>query len=124
MLLVLVVVLVALTPLAYASPPDPSWNRGVYDDSDFDDGVVLITSATGVVDPFPLDGACAGQPAVGTLRDAVHSRQGVAAIVLFRPPLNFRTPIAPERLASWFALERWFRPTRRRRQCLDKLSTS
>jgi len=64
MLLVLVVVLVALTPLAYASPPDPSWNRGVYDDGDFDDGVVLITSATGVVDPFPLDGACSGHLAI------------------------------------------------------------
>jgi len=45
---------VALTPLAYASPPDPSWIRGVYDGGDFDDVVVMLTGGTGVVEPFPL----------------------------------------------------------------------
>jgi len=55
MFLVLAGVLVALTPLAYASPPDPSWIRGLYDDGDFDDINMLITSGSGVVDPFPLD---------------------------------------------------------------------
>ena len=53
-LIVLVGVMVALTPLAYASPPDPSWIRGLYDGADFDDIVVLLTSGTGVVEPFPL----------------------------------------------------------------------
>lgn len=49
-----------LTPMAYASPPDPSWVRGIYDDADGDDVVVLITSATAmttvilVVDLRPL----------------------------------------------------------------------
>ena len=47
--------LVALTPLAYASPPDPSWIRGVYDDGDSDDVVVFVTSSGGAVEPFPLD---------------------------------------------------------------------
>jgi hypothetical protein len=47
--------LVALTPLAYASPPDPSWIRGVYDDGDSDDVVLLVTSGGGAVEPFPLD---------------------------------------------------------------------
>jgi len=40
--------LVALLPaLAYGSPPDPSWIQGVYDDADYDDVVILATSASG-----------------------------------------------------------------------------
>jgi hypothetical protein len=38
-----------LTPIAQASPPDPSWIRGVYDDDDFDDVIGLITCGSGVV---------------------------------------------------------------------------
>jgi hypothetical protein len=49
---VLLVVISAITPLAYASPPDPSWMNGIYDDADFDDVVVFITSGAGVVEPF------------------------------------------------------------------------
>ena len=45
---------ISLTPLAYASPPDPSWIRGLYDAGDFDDIVVLLTGGTGIVEPFPL----------------------------------------------------------------------
>ena len=41
---------VALPALAYASPPDPSWVRGVYDDADFDDIVCLIIASSGLVD--------------------------------------------------------------------------
>jgi len=36
-----------LPALAYASPPDPSWILGIYDDADHDDVVVLATSGTG-----------------------------------------------------------------------------
>ena len=39
-----------LSVIAYASPPDPSWLRGVYDDADFDDVVCLILANTGLVD--------------------------------------------------------------------------
>jgi len=45
----LFLVLLALAPLAYASPPDQVWIRGIYDDADFDDAVVAIVSATGLV---------------------------------------------------------------------------
>jgi hypothetical protein len=58
---VLLAALVTLTPLAYASPPDPTWISGVFDDDDNDDGVFLITSSTAAVDPFPL---CAWHPIV------------------------------------------------------------
>ena len=47
---ILFLVIALLTPLAYASPPDPSWIKGVYDGADFDDVVVLVTSGAGVVD--------------------------------------------------------------------------
>jgi hypothetical protein len=35
---------VALVPLAHATPPDQTWQSGVYDDADFDDVVLLVTS--------------------------------------------------------------------------------
>jgi len=41
---VLVALIPALTALAYASPPDPTWNAGLYDDDDFDNVVDYITS--------------------------------------------------------------------------------
>jgi len=36
--------------LAYASPSDPSWVRGVSDDADFDDIVCLIIASSALVD--------------------------------------------------------------------------
>jgi hypothetical protein len=51
LLLVLVGVLVSVTPLAYTSPPDPSWIGGIYDDGDFDDVVVFIVSAAALGEP-------------------------------------------------------------------------
>ena len=47
--LLLVGIVGVLTPIAQASPPDPSWIRGMYDDNDFDDVVALITSGAGLV---------------------------------------------------------------------------
>jgi hypothetical protein len=44
MALVLQLALVALTPLAYAKPPDPTWIPGFYDLADFDDVVQQVTS--------------------------------------------------------------------------------
>src|SRR5260370_20963022 len=51
LLLVLVGVLVSVTPLAYTSPPDPSWIAGIYDGGDFDDVVVFIVSAAALGEP-------------------------------------------------------------------------
>ena len=52
--LALLLAVVLLTPLAYASPPDPVWVSGYFDDADYDDVVVLVTSSGAAVDPFPL----------------------------------------------------------------------
>ena len=46
---ILLLVLAVLTPLAYGSPPDPSWVKGIFDGADYDDVVILITSAVGAV---------------------------------------------------------------------------
>ena len=46
--------LAALPSLAYASPPDPSWIPGLYDDADYDDVVVLVSSETASVGPGML----------------------------------------------------------------------
>jgi hypothetical protein len=40
----LVGLMVVLTPMAWASPVDPSWISGMYDDADFDDVVTYLTS--------------------------------------------------------------------------------
>jgi len=45
--LLLCVLISSLSVLAYASPPDPSWARGVYDGADFDDVVCLIIANAG-----------------------------------------------------------------------------
>jgi hypothetical protein len=45
----------ALPALAHASPPDPSWIPGVYDDADFDDVVTQVVSGTGSVTPGIVD---------------------------------------------------------------------
>jgi hypothetical protein len=42
--LLLALVLLALTPLAHASPPDQTWLAGLYDDADYDDVVLLVAS--------------------------------------------------------------------------------
>jgi hypothetical protein len=52
--LLLLLAVGGLTPLAYASPPDPSWIRGIYDDADYDDVVNLITSAAAATAPVLL----------------------------------------------------------------------
>jgi hypothetical protein len=41
----------ALPALAHASPPDPSWIPGIYDDADFDDVVTLVVMGTGTLLP-------------------------------------------------------------------------
>ena len=44
----LVTILLALVPAAYADPPDPTWIGGYWDDDDFDNVVVCIVNAFAV----------------------------------------------------------------------------
>jgi|SRR5690348_15646704 hypothetical protein len=43
----------ALLPLAQASPPDQTWLGGFYDDADYDDVVLLVTSLAGALPMLP-----------------------------------------------------------------------
>lgn len=42
--------LLILPPLAHASPTDPTWIPGFYDDNDYDDVILFITGAVSAVD--------------------------------------------------------------------------
>jgi hypothetical protein len=71
----LVAATILLPPLACASPPDPTWIRGFWDDDDFDSVVVAITSATGA--PAP---ALTHEPPPLIVLDAIADIKAHAAI--------------------------------------------
>jgi hypothetical protein len=83
--LLLLVPLVWLTPLAYASPPDQTWIGGLYDDADYDDVVLLALSLA---------------VALGDLVLALDARPIVVAILLLldvEAVLSVVRPGAPSR---------------------------
>jgi hypothetical protein len=49
LLLLLACVILGLTPVAFADPPDPTWLGGYWDDDDFDNVVVFLLSTYAVV---------------------------------------------------------------------------
>lgn len=53
LVLLLVGAMASLTCLAHASPPDPDWIGGFWDNGDYDDVVLLVTSGIGVTDTYP-----------------------------------------------------------------------
>jgi hypothetical protein len=73
------VALGGLGPLAHASPPDPTYIPGFYDNADHDDVILLVLSTVGT-----LDGAPPVLAQVGPR---------VVEIPAHRPPIS---PAAPE----------------------------
>jgi hypothetical protein len=61
-LFVVLLVVGTLRPLAHATPPDPTYVPGLYDDGDYDDVVVLASST-----PCVLDGTPPASPPVAFL---------------------------------------------------------
>jgi hypothetical protein len=53
--IVLAILLLGLTPIAYSDPPDPLWIGGYWDDDDFDTAVDFITGASAIVAPLVID---------------------------------------------------------------------
>lgn len=53
LVLLLVLSFAGLRALAAASPPDPLWLPGVYDDADYDDVVLAVFSLDGSRDDAP-----------------------------------------------------------------------
>ena len=64
--LLLILVVSVLTPLAHASPVDPTWVAGFWDDGDFDDVVLLICATVAALQPAPAL-PDSGRVFVGTL---------------------------------------------------------
>ena len=56
---------IALTPLAHASPPDPTWISGIYDDADYDDVVCLVISSHGTLEMVGIPSASPLLPVAG-----------------------------------------------------------
>ncbi len=56
--LTLLVAVLALTPAAYATPPDQTWIDGLYDNADYDDVVLFITGGLGAVQPSLVWSPC------------------------------------------------------------------
>jgi hypothetical protein len=71
--LVLIGGFVALTPLGYASPPDPSWLFGLYDEADYDDVIGLLQQIVGTDTYAASDGAPA--------RDIGHSLRALEILL-------------------------------------------
>jgi len=67
--LALMCTLASLVAVAYASPPDPSWIHGIYDDGDYDSVAIRISGTAELVEPFPWDHACSDPPVVPLLHE-------------------------------------------------------
>jgi len=50
---ILLPLMVALAPMAWASPPDPTWVTGLYDNADFDEVVTYLTSGLVALPTIP-----------------------------------------------------------------------
>ena len=72
------------TLLAYASPADQVWIRGVYDDADSDNIVTFLISSCGAVEPFPLGDLAPRGVVVG--RAACVDEQALPATILSPHP--------------------------------------
>ena len=59
--------MVALTTLALASPPDPTWIAGFWDDADYDDVIVLAICSVGAVDPHPVADPSRDRPIIDAI---------------------------------------------------------
>lgn len=80
-----------LSALAFASPADPSWISGIYDDADSDDVGALVTAGTGNVAPVIPAVSRPSLLPLGRLLDCADT----AAPVRFASALRPRAPPAP-----------------------------
>jgi len=86
--ILVVLTVAALTPLAYATPPDQTWIAGLYDNADYDDVVALVTSTASVENTPPQHRFELPHVVVATF--SAHSSPRVAS-----PSLPFFGPRAP-----------------------------
>jgi len=85
-------ILLVLPILAHASPTDPTWIPGFYDDNDYDDVILFITGAVSAVDSCAVDPV---GPIVCLGLIAPSKPQSTSA----RPPESLSTRAPPSPLA-------------------------
>ena len=86
----MVIAQVTLSTLALASPADPSWIAGIYDDADYDDVVALATAETGSITPAVRAVSRLDLPLIGQSYD----RDETAFLVRSASVLRSRAPPA------------------------------
>ncbi len=84
----LIGVMMVLAPMAWASPVDPSWIKGIYDDADFDDVVTALTTGNVAVPTLPARDLIP-VPAPVSVEPALGERPGES------PPHALHLPRAP-----------------------------
>ncbi|HKW95442.1 MAG TPA: hypothetical protein VJX92_26385 [Methylomirabilota bacterium] len=87
----LVGLMVVLAPMAWASPVDPSWIKGWYDDADFDDVITFLTSGTVAIPALPIAELLpilASVPAESALDERLGASTPVSSYSPRAPPLS------------------------------------
>ncbi len=86
--LLILIAIAALTPLAHASPPDPTWVAGLWDDGDHDDVILLVCATAATVHSAPptLDSRCAVVGVVTGLDPDVPPFRAAAPVATRAPP--------------------------------------
>ena len=88
-LCLVVVAMMSLAVLAYASPPDPDWISGLWDNGDYDDIILLVTSGVGIADSHTIED---GRPFVSVCALAIAEDDDRLDA---RPPLSSPTRAPP-----------------------------
>jgi len=84
--------LLVLPILAHASPTDPTWIPGFYDDNDYDDVILFITGAVGAIDsriaaPLWIVAVCVGL--IAPIRSRVVASRPFSSLSSRAPPTLF-----------------------------------
>ena len=82
----------ALVPLAHASPPDPTWIAGIYDDADLDEAVAAVTNAAALIEHGSLTDKTMPVVRDGVLTPAVPANalsERLLEIGIRAPPASF-----------------------------------
>jgi len=87
--LVLVFSLVTVTSLCHASPPDPTWFAGLYDDADYDDVVRAVAGAIAILptEPPQVRAPISPRKALSAIVSAAPSKRRLTARLDRAPPL-------------------------------------
>jgi hypothetical protein len=88
LVLVLVGAVLALVPVAHASPPDQTWIAGLYDNADYDDVVIALTSTVATSDGASTPSVGPAAEVVVTLRPSEPTPPPSAPLV----PYHLRAP--------------------------------